>query len=279
MYNSSPGSDGNSPSSCKLLGGLRAPERGFTATPRSQVWSLLHFSSTCPHPRTEHQLFLRKHLEEMPSLNINRLWQTVPMLDDTRYQICWSPGTKHVTVGISFWPFLKRRWRINEQSENWNYLLLKDLKITFSSVFAVTAVFYFSAAPRKSGLWRTSTVSNTPGSYCCFSGRRLMVQSLLGHLPVFQFSSVQSLSRIWLFVTPWIAARQASLSITTSRRSPNLKCLESVMPSSHLILCRPLLLLPPIPSSIRVFSNESTLRMRWPKYWSFSFSIIQLISL
>ena len=88
-----------------------------------------------------------------------------------------------------------------------------------------------------------------------------------------QFSSVQSLGRVWLFVTPWIAARQASLSITNSRSSPKLMSIESVMPSNHLILCRPLLLLPPIPPSIRVFSNESTLYMRWPKYWSFSFSV------
>ena len=77
-----------------------------------------------------------------------------------------------------------------------------------------------------------------------------------------------------LFATPWIAARQASLSITNSWSSLRLTSIESVMPSSHLILCRPLLLLPPIPPSIRVFSNESTLRRRWPKYWSFSFSII-----
>ena len=90
----------------------------------------------------------------------------------------------------------------------------------------------------------------------------------------FQFSSVQSLSRIWLFATPWIAARQATLSITNSQSSLKLVSIESVMPSSHLILCRPLLLLPPIPPSIRDFSNESTLRMRWPKYWSFSFSIV-----
>ena len=89
-----------------------------------------------------------------------------------------------------------------------------------------------------------------------------------------QFSSVQSLSRVRLFVTPWIAARQASLSITNSWTSLRLTSIESVMPSSHLILCRPLLLLPPIPPSIRVFSKESTLCMRWPKYWSFSFSII-----
>ena len=93
-------------------------------------------------------------------------------------------------------------------------------------------------------------------------------------MPSVQFSSVQSLSRVRLFATPWIAARQASLSITNSRSSLKLTSIESVMPSSHLILCRPLLLLPPIPPSIRVFSNESTLHMRWPKYWSFSFSII-----
>ena len=88
-----------------------------------------------------------------------------------------------------------------------------------------------------------------------------------------QFSSVQSLSRVWLFATPWIAARQASLSITNSWSSPKLMCIESVMPSSHLILCRPLFLLPPILPSIRVFSNQSTLGMRWPKYWSSSFNI------
>ena len=74
-------------------------------------------------------------------------------------------------------------------------------------------------------------------------------------------------------VTPWITARQASLSITNPQSSPKLISIESVMPSTHLILCHPLLLLPPIPPSIRVFSNESTLHMRWPEYWSFSFSI------
>ena len=90
----------------------------------------------------------------------------------------------------------------------------------------------------------------------------------------FTISSVQSLSHVRLFATPWITARQASLSITNSRSSLRRTSIESVMPSSHLILCRPRLLLPPIPPSIRVFSNESTLRMRWPNYWSFSFSII-----
>jgi len=88
-----------------------------------------------------------------------------------------------------------------------------------------------------------------------------------------QFSSVQLLSCIRLFATPWIAARQASLSITNSRSSFKLMSIESVMPSIHLILCRSLLLLPSIPPSIRVFSSESTLRMRWPKYWSFSFNV------
>ena len=94
------------------------------------------------------------------------------------------------------------------------------------------------------------------------------------NIPIYrhQFSSVHLLSYVWLFVTPWIAARQASLSITNSRSSLRLTS-ESVMPSSHLILGRPLFLLLSIPPSIRVFSNESTLRMRWPKYWSFRFSI------
>ena len=88
------------------------------------------------------------------------------------------------------------------------------------------------------------------------------------------FRSLQSLSRVRLFTTPWIATLQASLSITISRNSLKLMSIKSVMPSRHLILGSPLFLLPQIPPSIRVFSNESTLRMRWPKYWSFSFCII-----
>ena len=88
------------------------------------------------------------------------------------------------------------------------------------------------------------------------------------------FSSVQLLSHVRHFAIPWIAAHQVSLSITNSQSSLKLTSIKLMMPSSHLILCRPLLFLPPIPSSIRVFSNESTLLMRWPKYWSFSFSII-----
>ena len=87
------------------------------------------------------------------------------------------------------------------------------------------------------------------------------------------FSSVQSLSRVRLFVTPWTTARQASLSITNSQSSLKLMSIELVMPSNHLILCHPLLLPPSIFPSIRVFSKEAVLRIRWPKYWSFSFSI------
>ena len=88
-----------------------------------------------------------------------------------------------------------------------------------------------------------------------------------------QFSSVQSLSHVWIFATPWTAACQASLSITNSRSPLRPMSIESVMPSNHLILSHPLLLLPPIPPSIRVFSNDSMLRVGWIKYWSFNFSI------
>ena len=90
---------------------------------------------------------------------------------------------------------------------------------------------------------------------------------------IYVFSSVQSLSHVRFFVTSWITVRQASLSITNSWSLLKFMSIESMMPFSHLILCHPLLLLPPIPPSIKVFSNESTLRMRGPKYWSFSFSI------
>ena len=89
-----------------------------------------------------------------------------------------------------------------------------------------------------------------------------------------QVNSVQSLSCVWLFVTPWNAACQASLSIANSQNSLRLTSIKSMMPSSRLILCRLLLLWPPIPPSIRVFSNEPALHIRWPKYWSFRFSII-----
>ena len=92
-------------------------------------------------------------------------------------------------------------------------------------------------------------------------------------IKILHFSSVQWLSRVWLFATPWTAARQASLSVTNSRSLLKLGTTESMMPSNYLILCRPLLLPPSIFPSIRVFSNESILCIRWPKYWSFNFSI------
>ena len=115
----------------------------------------------------------------------------------------------------------------------------------------------------RSGIEPTSLVSCIVGGF--------FTTSATWEVP--QFSSVQLLSRVWLFATPWITARQASLSITDSRSLLKLMSTKLVMPSSHLILCHPLFLLPPIPLSIKIFSNESTLHMRWPKYWSFSFSI------
>ena len=101
----------------------------------------------------------------------------------------------------------------------------------------------------------------------------ILLKSLISFLPFLLSWKWKLLSRVLFFVTPWTAARQASLSITNSQSLLKLMSTESVMPSSHHILCHPLLLLPPNPPSIRVFSNESTLCMRWPKYWSFSFSI------
>ena len=112
----------------------------------------------------------------------------------------------------------------------------------------------------KAELKETEVSERYDGSYWCL-------------VSVFQFSSVQSLSCVWLFVTPWIAAHQASLSITNSWSLLKLMPIKSVMPSSHLILCHPLLLQPPIPPSIRVFSNESAFCIKWTRYWSFSFSI------
>ena len=102
--------------------------------------------------------------------------------------------------------------------------------------------------------------------------KKIFHSSIMEIMNYFSVSG-QSLSRVWLFATPWTVARQASLSITNSRSPPKPMSIKLVMPSNHLILCRPLLLLPSIPPSIGVFSNESALRIRWPKYWSFSFSI------
>ena len=127
-------------------------------------------------------------------------------------------------------------------------------------------------------MWSTGEGNGKPLQYSCLenpmnSMKKQNDRILKEELPR-SFISDQPLSHVPLFATPWIAARQAALSITNSRSSLRLTCIELVMPSSHLILWRPLLLLPPIPPSIRLFSNESTLHIRWPKYWSFSFSII-----
>ena len=121
---------------------------------------------------------------------------------------------------------------------------------------------------------KTASLANsaeTTGYPLSTLGMQIQTLLLFGHSV--QFSSVQSLSCVQLFATPWTAACQASLSITNSQSLPKPMSTESVMPSNHLIRCCPLLFLPPIPPSIRVFSNESTLRIRWPKYQSFSFSI------
>ena len=133
--------------------------------------------------------------------------------------------------------------------------------------FYFRKMYYFFSETNKLRPWTSHVISIGLDLHFLF-------KDLIHGFFQFQFSSVQSLSRVWLSATPWIAARQASLSITISWSSLRLTSIKSVMPSSHLILGRPLLLLPAIPPSIRVFSNESTLHMRWPKYWSFTFSII-----
>ena len=160
------------------------------------------------------------------------------------------------------------------------------MKIYVSETFAVASwVCYISFYEFNEFHWHLPPLINIPLSFMwqSWTGSSVsschllaVVENTYLHLQFssVQFSSVHSLSCVQLFVTPWIAARQASLFITISRSSLRLTSIKSVMPSSHLILGRPLLLLPPIPPSIRVFSNESTLCMRWPKYWSFSFSII-----
>ena len=119
--------------------------------------------------------------------------------------------------------------------------------------------------------WKKSVFIPIPKKSNAKKYSNYWIITLISHAS--KFSSVQSLSCVWLFATPWNTARQASLSITNTQSSPKLMCIELVMPSSDLILCRPLFLLPPIPPSTRVFSNESALWMRWPKYWSFSFGI------
>ena len=122
----------------------------------------------------------------------------------------------------------------------------------------------------------SQTEASRMGTFATWDQELFILVSPWSRHLMFCFSSVQSLSHVWLFVTPWTTARQASLSITNSWSLPKLMSTELVIPSNHLILCRPLLLPPSILSSIRVFSNESALHIRWPKYWSFSFKTSDL---
>ena len=141
--------------------------------------------------------------------------------------------------------------------------------------------FWFLPVPQSGKCLRTEIWGKQEAHYICFPfSQGSWSPRVTGKLPVYQFwkhsvqfSSVQSLSHVWLFATPWTAACQASLSITNSWNLPKLISIESVKPSNHLILCHPLLLLPSIFPNIRVFSNESALCIRWPKYWSISFNI------
>ena len=121
--------------------------------------------------------------------------------------------------------------------------------------------------------WLWTSLTWVPQDWAKEAGETDLNLDLICHLAMYLFSSVQSLSHVWLFVTAWTTARQASLSITNSWSPPKPMSVESMMPSNYLILCCPLLLLPSIFPSIRVFPNESALHIRWPKYRSFSFNI------
>ena len=145
--------------------------------------------------------------------------------------------------------------------------------LAFSTIQRMLAIWSLVPLPFLKSAWTSGSSQFTyyfPEIQTHDSNQRMIYQICL----VLSISSVQSLSRVQLFATPWTAEHQASLSITNSQSPPKLMSIEWVMPSSHLILCRPHLLLLSIFPSIRVFSNESALHIRWPKYWSFSFSII-----
>ena len=143
--------------------------------------------------------------------------------------------------------------KIIKLGQSIEYFLGRISAAMFSPRLTLTPIVFWSEIPKE-------FCAAGPGLSC-----RLRT-SKIGDVPWYHFSSVQSLSHVRLFETPWIAALQAYISINNSRSTLRLTSIESVMPSSHIILCHPLLLLPPIPPSIRVFSNESTLPMRWPKY-------------
>ena len=140
-------------------------------------------------------------------------------------------------------------------------------------MFLTVKIFYKVNRYSKQLIYTGSNFNQTAFFTKMYTLRRTVTLFIHTLFQISVSQSVQSLSPVWLFATPWTTARQASLSITNSRSPLKLMSIESVMPSNHLILHHPLLLPPSIPPSIRVFSNESTLRIRWPMYWSFSFSI------
>ena len=158
---------------------------------------------------------------------------------------------------------LEKAFQYNEIFIIYHLLLFRQSQFIWNKVSDLQTLWETNSATRVQYLNTVLFIFNLK-----IPSQNLALRAVL--CKISQFSSVQSLSRVQLFATPWIAARQASLSITSSRSLLRLMPMESVMPSSHLILCRTLLLLPPASG---VFSSESTLCMRWPKYWSFSFSI------
>ena len=187
-------------------------------------------------------------------------WWTWVWTSSRRWQWAGKPGVLQ-SMGSQSWTRLSNWTKTSVQSRANFYLQLKQDFLEYFPCHAVNPVLL---------VWVVVVVVQ---SLSCVQLCESMDGKMSGS-SVLQFSSVQSLSRVWLFATPWIVVLLASLSITISWGSLKLTSIESVMPSSHLILCHPLFLLPPIPPSIRVFFNESTFCMRWPKSWSFSFSII-----
>ena len=201
----------------------------------------------------------------------------------TPCNICWLANVVHLIIkkSLNWWSTkgkLSFSYRQNRTRINLNILMIKVSDFSGMNIFSTSFAIFFSfpriivskATPELSGLTLNGVGSGSPLDSGLKPWKHLA--EVLISFSV-QFSSVQSLSRVRLFATPWTAAQQASLSITSSRSSPKPMSIKTVMLSNHLILCRPLLLLPSIFPSIRVFSNESALCMRWPKYWSFSFSI------
>ena len=226
------------------------------------------------------------HQEDMIVINIYRpnvqapkyikqLFSSVQFSRSVVSNSLWPPWTAARQASLSITNFRSPSMSIESVMPS-NHLILCCPLLLLPSILPSIRVFSNESALciRWPKYWSFSFSISSTNEHPGLISFRMDRLNLLEVQAIIQFSSVQSLSHIRLFVTPWIAAHQASLSITNSRSSPRLTSIESVMPSSHFILCRPLLLLPLIPPWNRVFSNESALRMRWPKYWSFSLSII-----